>query len=592
LYRTNVLLIFKLYVIYERAVNSFRINLLYIYYISNVVTRRNNKHISIAYFFYIVNILETMADRKTIMQKRTPKDPDVEAQLKRILKSSYFKATRMQRKFLKFVVNETLVGNAYQIKGYTVAIQVFGRDKNFKQAADPIVSIQANKLRRALEEYYIEDGITDKIHIDIPKGTYVPTFKKRIIPQTVEIGGKRKDDDRFQENRWPCIYVKPLKNLSNDKEYDYWGIGLAMEIATELDQYPDVRVLTRRSPRKNSQGKRPSARFVIDGCVSTDSKFIKVNLRLTDMKTRIQVWGDSQRSAIEAANLISYQEEMAKIVAVKVAAEHGLIQQALARRSKNQKPRTMRAYEAILLYHQCDLDFTPDSFTRALKALEIAVLEEPQCAQVWSMLARLYANIYALEIDIPVNEDPLDKAFEFAKMGISLAPYDQRNRLVMAYIFLFRDEIRAAISETNRALKLGGNSLFMYEALGYLMTLLGDWDRGPEIIRKAIRLNPYYANFVHYGLWVNWLRQENYEAAYQETLDLNTPEFFWEQIAKAATLGLLGRIEDAKQAKTKLLKLKPDFSGQGLRLIRHYVKFDDIAERIFEGLRKAGIELY
>jgi adenylate cyclase len=533
-----------------------------------------------------------MPNRIKIPQKVTPRDSDVEAQLKSILKSSDFKATRMQRNFLKFVVKETLAGNAHQIKGYTVATQVFGRHKNFNQATDPIVSIQANKLRRALEEYYLKDGETDKIHIDIPKGTYVPTFKKRIIHQAVDVGGKRKEDHRIPKTTWPCIYVKPLKNLSNDKEYDYWGIGLAIEIATELDQYPDVRVLTQRSPRKNSQGKRPTTRFVIDGSVRKDDKFIKVNLRLTDMKTRIQIWGDSQRSAIEAANLISYQEEMAKVVAVKVAAENGLIQQASARRSKNQKPRSMSAYEAILLYHQCDLDFTPESFTRALKALEIAMLEEPQCAQVWSMLARLYANIYAQEIDIPVNENLLDLSFEFAEKSISLAPYDQRNRLVMAYIFLYRNEISAAISEANLALKLGENSLFMYEALGHLMTLLGDWDRGPEIIRKAIRLNPYYANFVHYGLWVNWLRQGNYQAAYQETLNLNAPEFFWQQIAKAATLGLLGRIEDAKQAKTKLLKLKPDFSGQGLRLIRHYVKFDDIVERIVKGLRKTGIELY
>jgi hypothetical protein len=74
-------------------------------------------------------------------------------------------------------VNQTLAGNAHEIKGYTVATEVLGRGPDFDQSIDPVVSIQASRLRRALERYYLNTGQRDPIHIDIPKGTYVPTFR-------------------------------------------------------------------------------------------------------------------------------------------------------------------------------------------------------------------------------------------------------------------------------------------------------------------------------------------------------------------------------------------------------------------------------
>jgi hypothetical protein len=65
-------------------------------------------------------------------------------------------------------VNQTLAGNADRIKGYTVATEAFGRRSDFDQSIDPIVSIQASRLRRAMERYYKTAGKHDPIRIDIP----------------------------------------------------------------------------------------------------------------------------------------------------------------------------------------------------------------------------------------------------------------------------------------------------------------------------------------------------------------------------------------------------------------------------------------
>jgi hypothetical protein len=100
-------------------------------------------------------------------------------QLELILASPDFNATPQQIAFLNFVVNQTLAGKGREIKDYTVAAEVFGRGPDFDQRIDPIVSIQADILRRALARYYQITGKNDPIRIDIPKGTYVPVFKKR-----------------------------------------------------------------------------------------------------------------------------------------------------------------------------------------------------------------------------------------------------------------------------------------------------------------------------------------------------------------------------------------------------------------------------
>ena len=100
-------------------------------------------------------------------------------QIELILESPDFNATPQQIAFLKFVVNQTLAGKGREINDFIVAAEVFGRGPDFDQLIDPIVSIQADILRRALTRYYQKTGKNDPIRIGIPNGTYVPVFKKR-----------------------------------------------------------------------------------------------------------------------------------------------------------------------------------------------------------------------------------------------------------------------------------------------------------------------------------------------------------------------------------------------------------------------------
>ncbi|WP_159589790.1 hypothetical protein [Chelativorans xinjiangense] len=99
--------------------------------------------------------------------------------LNRLLASQHFRASDRNKRFLKFVVDETVAGRAERIKAFTVAVDVFGRDSSFDASVDPIVRIAAGHLRRSLHDYYAAQGANDPVRITLPLGTYVPTFVSR-----------------------------------------------------------------------------------------------------------------------------------------------------------------------------------------------------------------------------------------------------------------------------------------------------------------------------------------------------------------------------------------------------------------------------
>lgn len=109
-------------------------------------------------------------------QNRAPDQREVRAQLRRILASREFAASERMRRFLEFVVSQSLAGNTASLKEYTIGIEVFDRPATFDAAADPIVRVEARRLRSKLDHYYRREGRADEIVIELPKGGYAPRF--------------------------------------------------------------------------------------------------------------------------------------------------------------------------------------------------------------------------------------------------------------------------------------------------------------------------------------------------------------------------------------------------------------------------------
>jgi adenylate cyclase len=231
----------------------------------------------------------------------------IQAQLERIIASSAFDASRRNCAFLRFIVEETLAGRGDRIKAYTIGTNVLQRDAGFDPQTDPIVRMEASRLRRSLERYYLIAGQHDPIRIDIPKGGYVASFQR--LPSVRADGGDTEAPELPQEEppgfagdraarrshegiptfwpsrrvlargvapgmaalalaiglvlwhettepeavvpeaagRGPSIIVLPFENLSDSPAKAYLAGGLTEEIFTSLAQFKELFVFGRET---------------------------------------------------------------------------------------------------------------------------------------------------------------------------------------------------------------------------------------------------------------------------------------------------------------------------------------------------------
>ncbi|MHA6731917.1 hypothetical protein [Devosia sp. A369] len=79
-------------------------------------------------------------------------------------------------RFLDYIVRRTLDGDEQAIKAYSIAVDVFGRAVDFDPQADPIVRVQARRLRSLLDDYYLGSGMGELVRIQLPVGRYIPEF--------------------------------------------------------------------------------------------------------------------------------------------------------------------------------------------------------------------------------------------------------------------------------------------------------------------------------------------------------------------------------------------------------------------------------
>lgn len=118
-----------------------------------------------------------------------PTDTEIRRALADVLSGTAFSRSERLRAFLSYVVTKDLAGQAMQLKGYTIAVDVFRRPDAFNADSDPLVRVHAGKLRKLLAAYYEADGKDAVWQIDIPKGGYAPIYLRRTpvanVPETV-----------------------------------------------------------------------------------------------------------------------------------------------------------------------------------------------------------------------------------------------------------------------------------------------------------------------------------------------------------------------------------------------------------------------
>ncbi len=120
-----------------------------------------------------------MATRTATLPPGKTSDKVVRHHLSRILASKTFSQVERLKLFINFIVEETVAGRGGDLKEYVIGVQVFGKEPSFDPRTDPIVRVQARRLRTRLARYYRDEGNSDELIVDLPKGGYAPVFRTR-----------------------------------------------------------------------------------------------------------------------------------------------------------------------------------------------------------------------------------------------------------------------------------------------------------------------------------------------------------------------------------------------------------------------------
>ena len=276
----------------------------------------------------------------------------IREQLVRILKSGPFHQSPRRKRFLEYIVNETLAGRGERLKGYNVALEVFDRPKTFDPDVDPIVRIEAARLRDRLREYYEADGQNDPIRIDLPKGTYMPQIEFR-HEDASRIPRQKVPPTQAVSSTVPSVAVLAFDDLSANQKLGYLGDGVAEDIITALSRFPDLAVVARTSSFAykgkavdiRQVGNELGVDYVVEGSVRKDGDKLRIVSQLIDTKNGEHLW--AERFDRTGTNPWALQDEVTGMIVSAMTGEKGALKRAQYRQAWGKGGRHSRSMTII-----------------------------------------------------------------------------------------------------------------------------------------------------------------------------------------------------------------------------------------------------
>jgi TolB-like protein len=221
----------------------------------------------------------------------------MEEELLRVLRSRIFARSPRMRRLLEFIVRRSARGDASSLKEYTLGLEVFDRDSSFDPGSDPIVRVEALRLRNRLTTYYATEGIANEMRIELPKGRYVPVIHIS--------DGRFTASASVPEINQTAILVLPFVHHLENAQNRIAAVEMVDNLIHLLTQSSEVRVVSRISSTRPGNvmdacelGAHYRARLIVEGKILTDGDFREVIIYLVDAEDGYNLWSARYDSTI------------------------------------------------------------------------------------------------------------------------------------------------------------------------------------------------------------------------------------------------------------------------------------------------------
>ena len=478
----------------------------------------------------------------------------VRSHLERVLHSPHFDGSTRSREFLRYVVEEVLAGRGAYLKQAAIAVEVFGRKADFDAVIDPIVRVQAGRLRRSLERYYLLSGDADSMRIELTKGSYAPVFVETSMPAQTSSTATAVPGMAHRRGI-------PLCHAARRRCHRRDFVARGADRGTVPPRHRARRKAARSGHLGQSTGPLRVAWFRAGQRRLAGVRLPAGGLRHgpADLGRRVSHRAARRTAgrAMPRTSAASLRHASAPSTAPSRACWPANMPRADFHRGDN--------FSAIARCQHFMFSHQVGALLPAIESLQQLTSRAPEIELGWTSLARLYLMNHSFELSSMFT--PVEIAIGCANQSVLLEPASARTRCLMAKALLIKGELAAARREVDHALRLNSDSLAHREEIGWLMALTGDWDAGVALMRDALARNPYCQPCVSHGLWADAMRRRDFDAAYAAALEYRDPNFFWRELMIASSLGQLGRLEEAGASGLELMRARPQFHHRGRRLI-------------------------
>ena len=489
---------------------------------------------------------------------------------------------------LSFIVQRSLEGRTARLKAFNIAHHVFGRDESFDATTDPLVRVQASRLRKAIERYYLTTGAYDRVRISIPKGGYAAKFS---IDDAARLPGAT--CVHFATGG-PTIAVVPFDMVTNGPDNSYFARGITVDLATRISEYENLHVINWHSSDDYDAtgkdyariGNELGARFVLRGTVQRENMRLHVSTSLIESGSGEMLWSRSYDRELSSEDILEIQNEIARHVVARLAGRYGVIPRLLEKESKGKNSPDLEAYDAVLRFYHYNSHLGTDNYQWARRGLEHAIQLDPDYSLALASLSELSWDNYILRYEEPY--DSLEQAHDYARRAIATDPECQPAWYAMAFVSFLRKEKDACLQAANRALALNPTRPYSIATAGFVMALTGEWQRGLDLLKQAEDLNPFHPTWLNFAPFAYHYFAGEYEQALEFADKMRAPGVAWDPLSRMNALFNLDRNGQAVTAYEELHDDHPDFDAYARHYIGHLIFEASDADSFYETYRRVS----
>ncbi len=468
-------------------------------------------------------------------------DEAIAAALARLLDSRAFRRSERLSRFLSFVVTESLRGHASELKEFTIGCDVFDKPQTFDSRTDPIVRVEARRLRKKLLQFYSTEGRHETLRFDLPTGGYAPVIRDtRLASIDSPLETAPRD---LARSVTPGLAVLPFINLTGDADNEYFSDGLTEELIVALTKLDGLRVVAWSSASRlrgedlAEAGRRLGVPTALTGSVRRSGDCLRITAQLVSTDDGRYLWSESFDR--DATQVFAVQEEIA-------AAMAQTLRVRLTPTSTRRPTQSLEAYHLFLKGRYFWNKRLNDDLRKAIALFEQSIALDPEYAAAHAGLADSWIVLAKLGV-----EDP-SRAMPFAR-DIALRALAIDGSLSDAHVSLGSIEASywwnwpAADRHFQAALALRPKYATAHHWYAYdYLAPMGRLEEAARELERAIEADPLSVVIHSSSGFVEWLRGRNQQsiAFFRKAIELD-PGFQRAHLGIARALQSEGRFDEA-----------------------------------------------